>query len=39
MLIDAPGVEETKAKPGDTTVTLTEDNVGEVFDLINRLNR
>ena len=39
MLIDAPGVEETTAKPGDTEITLTDDNAGQVLDLINKLNR
>jgi len=39
MLIDAPSVEETKAKPGDTQIRLTDENAGEVLNLINRLNR
>ena len=39
MLIDAPGVEDTKAKPNDTQIRLTEDNANEVLNMINRLNR
>lgn len=39
MLIDAPSVEETDAKPGDTQIKLTDDNAKEVLNMINRLNR
>lgn len=39
MLIDAPGVEDTGAKPGDKEISLTDDNANEVLDLINKLNR
>lgn len=39
MLIDAPGVEGTGAKPGDTRIELTEDNADDVLRMINRLNR
>lgn len=44
MLIDAPGIEDTKGnKPGhsgeDAEIVLTEDNAAEVMNLINRMNR
>lgn len=39
MLIDAPGVEDGDTKPGTTEVVLTDENAGEVMDLINRFNR
>ena len=39
MLIDAPSVEETGAKKSDTQIKLTEDNAGDVLNLINKLNR
>ena len=39
MIVDAPGAEEEDTKPGTTEVVLTEENAGEVLDLINKLNR
>jgi len=39
MLIDAPGVEDTGAKPGDTQVELTDENADEIMQLINKANR
>ena len=36
---DTPGAEEEDTKPGTTEVVLTEENAGEVLDLINKLNR
>ena len=38
MIVDAPGAEEEDTKPGTTEVVLTEENAGEVLDLINKLN-
>ena len=34
MIVDAPGAEEEDTKPGTTEVVLTEENAGEVLDLI-----
>lgn len=39
MLIDAPGVEDTEGKPGDTQITLTDENAADVLRMINKLNR
>ena len=39
MLIDAPGVEDGDTKPGTTEVVLTDENAGEVMDLINKFSR
>lgn len=40
MLIDAPGVEEKgKAKEGNLEMTLTDDNAGDIMELLNSFNK
>lgn len=39
MLIDAPSVEDTGLKPGDTQTELTDENAGDILRMINQFNR